>query len=50
MAVDVVVTFHPSKNPNTVWNLLAKRLGRQPTNQEAIDEVKRILNEPSDDR
>ena len=30
-------------NPNTIWNVLAKRLGREPTNAEAIAEVKRIL-------
>jgi hypothetical protein len=30
-------------NPNSIWNQLAKRLGRQPTNAEAIAEVKRIL-------
>jgi hypothetical protein len=30
-------------NPNTIWNRLAARLGRQPTNAEAEAEVKRIL-------
>lgn len=32
-------------NPNTIWNQLAKRLGREPTNAEAADEVKRLLSE-----
>lgn len=30
-------------NPATIWNRLAARLGRQPTNAEASAEVKRIL-------
>lgn len=29
----------------TIWDALAERLGRQPTNAEASDEVKRILRE-----
>lgn len=33
-------------NPNTVWNRLAKKLGREPTRREAEDEVRRILNKP----
>lgn len=32
-------------NPNTIWNKLAARLGREPTNAEARDEVLRILRE-----
>ena len=32
-------------NPNTIWAKLAQRLGREPTNEEAICEVKRILEE-----
>lgn len=32
-------------NPDTIWNKLAGRLGRQPTNAEAAEEVKRILRE-----
>lgn len=27
----------------TIWDALAEKLGRQPTNKEASDEVKRIL-------
>lgn len=34
-----------NRNPNTVWNRLAARLGRQPTPAEAAAEVKRILRE-----
>jgi hypothetical protein len=29
----------------TIWDALAIKLGRQPTNAEAIEEVKRILRE-----
>lgn len=32
-------------NPNTVWNVLARKLGREPTDKEAADEVMRILSE-----
>lgn len=32
-------------NPNTIWNRLAKRLGREPTRAEAKAEVQRILDE-----
>lgn len=38
--VNVSVT---NNNPDTIWNRLAARLGRQPTNAEAADEVRRIL-------
>jgi hypothetical protein len=34
-----------NKNPNTIWNKLAAKLGREPTNQEASNEVRRILSE-----
>lgn len=40
----VTITF-TNNNPNTIWNRLAARLGRQPTNDEAIAEVKRLLVE-----
>lgn len=46
----VMVTWHPSKNPNTVWNRLADRLGRQPTNAEAAAEVRRIMAEATAER
>lgn len=44
MAVIVTATWH-NPNPNTVWNRLAARLGREPTTREATDEVRRILRE-----
>jgi len=42
--ITVTVTWS-NPNPNTIWNQLAKRLGREPTNAEAVEEVKRILRE-----
>lgn len=38
----VTITFH-NANPNTIWNRLAAKLGREPTNAEAVAKVKRIL-------
>lgn len=32
-------------NPNTIWNRLAAKLGREPTHAEAKAEVQRILSE-----
>ena len=32
-----------NNNPDTIWNKLAQRLGREPTNSEAEQEVKHIL-------
>jgi hypothetical protein len=40
-----VTTTHTNKNPNTIWNVLAAKLGREPTNAEASAEIKRILSE-----
>lgn len=34
----------------TIWDALAEKLGRQPTNKEASDEVKRILREAAEER
>lgn len=34
----------------TIWEALAAKLGRQPTNKEASDEVKRILREARAER
>lgn len=42
MAVSVTITWHNS-NPDTIWNRLAARLGREPTTKEATEEVVRIL-------
>lgn len=41
----IVTTTWTNHNPNTIWNRLAARLGREPTNAEAAAEVKRILAE-----
>lgn len=38
-----VVTTWTNNNPDTIWNRLAKRLGREPTDAEAAAEVRRIL-------
>jgi hypothetical protein len=38
-----VRTTWTNDNPATIWNQLAQRLGREPTNAEARDEVRRIL-------
>lgn len=45
----VSITFH-NPNPDTIWNKLAAKLGREPTHQEACDEVRRILREASEAR
>lgn len=42
MAVSVTWT---NRNPNTIWNKLARKLGREPTSAEVTAEVKRILAE-----
>lgn len=34
-----------NNNPDTIWNKLAAKLGREPTNAEAEAEVKRIMSE-----
>lgn len=34
-----------NNNPDTIWNKLAAKLGREPSNAEAAAEVKRILAE-----
>ena len=38
----VMTTWH-NDNPDTIWNKLAARLGREPTAAEAKAEVRRIL-------
>ena len=40
MQITVTWTNH---NPETIWNKLAARLGREPTPAEAAAEVRRIL-------
>ena len=42
--INVTVTVH-NDNPNTIWNRLAAKLGREPTNAEAAAEVRRILRD-----
>lgn len=38
----VTTTWH-NANPATIWNTLARKLGREPTHAEAKAEVRRIL-------
>lgn len=47
MAITVTTTWRNS-NPNTIWNRLALKLGREPTNAEAVDEVRRIIREAAE--
>lgn len=42
MALVITVTW-TNRNPDTIWNRLAAKLGREPTNEEAGAEVRRIL-------
>lgn len=42
--MQVNVTWR-NDNPNTIWNVLARRLGREPTNAEAAAEVRRIMTD-----
>jgi hypothetical protein len=38
-------TTWTNDNPNTIWSRLAVKIGREPTNDEAREEVQRILRE-----
>lgn len=40
----VRVTWH-NTGPHTIWAKLAERFGREPTEKEAAEEVKRILSD-----
>lgn len=40
----VAITW-TNNNPDTIWNRLAARLGREPTSDEARAEVRRILTQ-----
>ncbi len=40
-----ITTTWTNNNPNTIWNRLAAKLGREPTNAEAETEVKRIMTQ-----
>lgn len=46
--VSVRVTWR-NDNPDTIWNRLAAKLGREPTPAEAKAEVRRILSEAPDE-
>lgn len=39
-----------SRSPDTIWHRLAARLGREPTEEEARVEVRRILAEGTAER
>jgi hypothetical protein len=43
--VTITITVHPSRNPNTIYNRLAAKLGRVPTDAELCADVRRILTE-----
>jgi hypothetical protein len=45
-----ITTTWTNNNPNTIWNKLATKLGREPTSEEATAEVKRILREANERR
>jgi hypothetical protein len=47
--IQITVTAR-NDNPGTIWNVLAARLGREPSEDEARDEVLRILEEARQDR
>lgn len=40
----ITITVH-NAGPHTIWGQLAMRLGREPTEREATEEVLRILRE-----
>lgn len=40
----VISTTWTNNNPDTIYNKLAEKLGRQPTNSEVKAEVERILS------
>lgn len=44
----VNITFR-NDNPNTIWNTLARKLGREPTHEEAKAEVLRIMSDSTVD-
>lgn len=45
--IAVTIKFH-NAGPHTIWGRLAEKLGREPTNSEAANEVRRILREQRD--
>lgn len=44
-----IVTTWTNNNPDTIWHKLARRLGREPTDAEAADEVRRVLTQATID-
>lgn len=42
--MEITISFS-NDNPNTIWNKLATKLGREPTHAEAAAEVQRIIRE-----
>lgn len=42
--MNITTTWH-NPNPDTIWNRLAAKLGRTPTDAEVTAEVRRILAE-----
>lgn len=40
----VTTTWH-NDNPNTIYNVLARKLGREPTNAEVLADLRRISEE-----
>ncbi len=44
----VTITWR-NENPNTIWNVLARKLGREPTDAEATAEVHRIMQDATID-
>jgi hypothetical protein len=48
MTIEVIITWH-NAGPHTIWAKLAEKLGREPTQQEAADEVRRILRDARED-
>lgn len=47
--INITIT-HRNDNPESIWNKLAARLGREPTDKEAADEVRSILDEAAVER
>lgn len=45
-----IITTWRNDNPDTIFNQLAARLGREPTDAEASAEVRRILDEAALER
>ena len=46
----IVTITWTNKNPETIWNKLAAKLGREPTSDEAREEVFRIMREGREER